>query len=863
MINKLRKAREMRTIASSGEFDDAWYRQICPDVARGASAVHHYVMVGADLGLDPNPDFSSQGYLLANPDVASAGANPFAHYLQYGRAEGRVWRPVGEPEPVEPSSRASASDIPIMAPEFDEAFYRGTNPDLATADGLLEHFAEHGWKEGRDPAPWFSVAYYLLANPDVAGAGKNPFAHYLRSGRIEGRDIQPSQMAHVALKGPAHNDAATSTGELKMGVAVMVKNEADIIRPFCEHLLALFDAVAIVDHGSSDGTLEFLQALERSVPRVRLFRLAEPGYIQALTMSHLAQTSSLFDDVDWLFFLDADEFLPFADRKELIEALHHHAAADAVSMRWTNLIPAEYEAGEVALGDGREFFAKDGSSDFVKIALNLKRVNRTSVWIEQGNHSALRLRDGLGIQAREAGFPLLHFPIRSPEQLLLKLNQGIFSYVRLGKGRNALHGAHWFVVREKIGNMPMTPALLNAVAATYGDDVSDLAPVEARQLAARGYRLRQVEVARKPLESTGFRMRQVSELIGQVAADFALELADARTESVIPPERLVTRSDGTLVRAESDSGHRFASLPETSMRWTSDRDMSDAEFLKRFLAPSYWMVDRLMPSAWGGHIPFMFALADLSRPRRYVELGTHFGASFFAFCQAAQRGGFDCVPVAIDAWEGDQHAGHYDESVFDRFKFVLSDYASFARYLRMYFTDAAKLFAPSSIDLLHIDGLHTYEAVKDDFETWLPKMSDEGVVMFHDINVHERDFGVWKLWHEISSRYPSLEFRHSHGLGVLYVGTREDSPVLRLMNLARSDIALGLLLQQHFEEMGQKMTDLFVTRFELKRLEGAVSADAASENEITRLKQELQAEKAKSAELAKAIGLLKHPSGFE
>ena len=271
------------------------------------------------------------------------------------------------------------------------------------------------------------------------------------------------------------------------------------------------------------------------------------------------------------------------------------------------------------------------------------------------------------------------------------------------------------------------------------------------------------------------------------------------------------------------------------------------------------MVDKLMPSAWGGHIPFMFALADLSRPRRYVELGTHFGASFFAFCQAARRCGFGCDPVAIDAWEGDEHAGRYDESVFERFKFVLSDYASFARYLRMYFTDASGLFAPSSIDLLHIDGLHTYEAVKEDFETWLPKMSDEGVMMFHDINVHERDFGVWKLWHEVSSRYPALEFRHSHGLGIVYVGSREDSPVLRLLKLAGSNVALRLLLQQHFEEMGQKMTDLFVTRFELKRLEGTVAANAATANEVTHLKQELQAEKAKSAELIRTIGLLKQP----
>jgi len=175
------------------------------------------------------------------------------------------------------------------------------------------------------------------------------------------------------------------------------------------------------------------------------------------------------------------------------------------------------------------------------------------------------------------------------------------------------------------------------------------------------------------------------------------------------------------------------------------------------------------PDAWVGHLPFAAWVIKEVSPKIFVELGTHTGNSYFSFCQAVSEFGLSTKCFAVDTWQGDEHAGHYNDEVFAQVSTHHQEhYARFSRLLRMTFDDAVSYFADESIELLHIDGLHTYEAVRHDFETWLPKLAPGAVVLFHDTNVRERNFGVWKLWEELQARYPNhLEFVHSHGLGVL------------------------------------------------------------------------------------------------
>jgi hypothetical protein len=84
----------------------------------------------------------------------------------------------------------------VVSTALDGGFYRAVNPDLAES-GLdpIRHYLSSGWREGRDPAPWFSTRAYVEAYPEVIKAGWNPFCHYLLVGRREGREIARSVLA--------------------------------------------------------------------------------------------------------------------------------------------------------------------------------------------------------------------------------------------------------------------------------------------------------------------------------------------------------------------------------------------------------------------------------------------------------------------------------------------------------------------------------------------------------------------------------------------------------------------------------------------------------------------------------------------
>jgi hypothetical protein len=221
--------------------------------------------------------------------------------------------------------------------------------------------------------------------------------------------------------------------------------------------------------------------------------------------------------------------------------------------------------------------------------------------------------------------------------------------------------------------------------------------------------------------------------------------------------------------------------------------------------PLFW-TPRLLdqPSGWWGHIPFASWLVCALKPRRLVELGAYRGVSYAAFCEAVLKCGLDTKCWAVDSWRGDEHVGFYDDEIYESFKsFHDSHYGAFSRLMRMQFDEACGAFDDGAVDLLHIDGYHTYAAVRRDFESWRPKLSQRAIVLFHDTNNDLKpDVNVKQFFSELGQSFPTFEFLHSYGLGVAAVGPEIAEPLKELF--AAMDFERASMLRERFAHLGAR-----------------------------------------------------------
>ena len=207
--------------------------------------------------------------------------------------------------------------------------------------------------------------------------------------------------------------------------------------------------------------------------QIEIFDFRYQGYYQSETSNCLSR-HAIQKGADWVFFLDADEFIDVDDRERL-ESLVKTLSHEVMLLPWMNLVPTdpgsftEFDAGQAFRWDGR-------LSGYGKIAMSATFAARYPDYvIHQGNHAVSPSRAEPAATTRK-GCPLMHVPIRSPSRLRFKLSAGLHAYEAMA-GRNPADGYHWFELHDRLERETATADWINGVIARYGEPLDDIPPV--------------------------------------------------------------------------------------------------------------------------------------------------------------------------------------------------------------------------------------------------------------------------------------------------------------------------------------------------------------------------------------------------
>jgi predicted O-methyltransferase YrrM len=168
-------------------------------------------------------------------------------------------------------------------------------------------------------------------------------------------------------------------------------------------------------------------------------------------------------------------------------------------------------------------------------------------------------------------------------------------------------------------------------------------------------------------------------------------------------------------------------------------------------------------------------LVERHRPRTVLEIGTAGGGTLFVLCQASAD---DSTLISLDLPRGPFGGGYppWRATLYRRFArrgqtvHLLLGNSHFAGTA----AKIAELLDGRPLDLLFIDGDHTYEGVSRDFADYSPLVGQGSLIVFHDVNPGppENVGGVPRFWEEISPRFEShtittTDGGESYGIGVI------------------------------------------------------------------------------------------------
>jgi glycosyltransferase involved in cell wall biosynthesis len=289
--------------------------------------------------------------------------------------------------------------------------------------------------------------------------------------------------------------------------------------------------------------------------------------------------------------------------------------------------------------------------------------------------------------------------------------------------------------------------------------------------------------------------------------------------------------------------------------------MDEALFVS---AASFWTPSYLgEASPWAVHIPFAFWLVETCRPDVVVEIGRLPGNSYFAFCQATQQLllGSRCYGFALTAAIAETAPVRLEEAMLGASQINRYHFGAFSRLACASPEEAVSGFEEGTVDLLHIDVRASQEDVRRVFEAWLPRMSRRGVVLVHNTQASHSATNARRFLKEQALRFPTFEFLHGEGLGVVGVGDELPAGIDRFLR-ACSDRAVGQRVRDQYARLGQSSLDRVVREDLERRGQMADPALRALERENQAMLERLARLQGEYDVLAGALQQIEQSLGF-
>ena len=216
----------------------------------------------------------------------------------------------------------------------------------------------------------------------------------------------------------------------------MIRNDADIVEPFVRHTLRLFDHLFVIVHCPEDGSGEILKALHSEGLPMTLVFYGEPAFLQGEGLTWLAREAHAALHPDFLFPLDADEFVVPADRGVIESALSElPAGVPAARIRLRTFVPTDEDPNNEPNPVRRIRYRSRSETKVHKAVLTAAFATDPMLVLDHGNHGLLRI----GALAQQLPVPplrqlaLAHYPVRSAAQVTNKTIVGYLAHLAAGR----------------------------------------------------------------------------------------------------------------------------------------------------------------------------------------------------------------------------------------------------------------------------------------------------------------------------------------------------------------------------------------------------------------------------------------------